>query len=246
VKAPTVFAATSAASAATSSGASATAQATAALQQLADGAGKSSADQAGVDAVQTAAAGDADSADDADPTTDPQAAQNAAAQAAPAAPAASAEATVSQALAAEVRGSPQTVADLSAQIAKQLDSRSTQFDVQLYPAGLGQVNVRVAIGADGKMSASMSFDTQQAANELKSHASELQQSLEQSGFDLSGGMSFDVASGGGQGGQGQQQADSGAVFRGRAFQAAIDNSDAAAAPQLIPQRSARSGVDIRI
>jgi flagellar hook-length control protein FliK len=73
----------------------------------------------------------------------------------------------------------------------------------------------------------------------------LQQAMEQSGFDLTGGMSFDVASDSGQGGQAQnQQPDSGAVFRGRAFQALDTTPDAA--PQLPLRRTATSGVDIRI
>ena len=153
-----------------------------------------------------------------------------------------------QAAAVAVRGAPQTVANLAAQIVKKLDGRSTQFDIQLDPAGLGKVDVRVAIGADGRMSAAMSFDTPQAAAELKSRAGELQQAMEQAGFDVSGGMSFDVASDRGQGGQAQHQhPDAGAAFRGRAFQAALDTTaDIGPPPQLTLRRSALAGVDIRI
>jgi flagellar hook-length control protein FliK len=153
-----------------------------------------------------------------------------------------------QAAAVAVRGAPQTVANLAAQIVKKLDGRSTQFDIQLDPAGLGKVDVRVAIGADGRMSAAMSFDTPQAAAEVKSRAGELQQAMEQAGFDVSGGMSFDVASDQGQGGQAQnQQPEAGAAFRGRAFQAALDTTaDAAPPPQLTLRRTALAGVDIRI
>jgi D-serine deaminase-like pyridoxal phosphate-dependent protein len=99
------------------------------------------------------------------------------------------------------------------------------------------------------MSAAMSFDTPQAAAELKSRAGELHQAMEQAGFDLSGGMSFDVASGGGgQGGQAQNQQDqTGAAFRGKAFQAALDTSaDATPPPQLTLRGASASGVDIRI
>ena len=78
----------------------------------------------------------------------------------------------------------------------------------------------------------MSFDTPQAAAELKARSGELQQALEQSGFDLSGGMSFDVAGDRGQGGQAQnQQPEAGAAFRGRAFQAALDTTADAARPR---------------
>ncbi|HEX5264279.1 MAG TPA: flagellar hook-length control protein FliK, partial [Phenylobacterium sp.] len=149
-----------------------------------------------------------------------------------------------------VRGSPQTVANLAAQIAKKLDGRSTRFDVQLEPAGLGKVDVRVEIGAGGRMSAAMAFDSPQAAAELKSRSGELQRALEQAGFDISGGLSFDVASDSGQGGRASGQdgdSNSGAAFRGRAFQAALDTtSDTAPASQLMFSRSSDSGVDIRI
>ena len=153
-----------------------------------------------------------------------------------------------QTAAAGVHGAPQTVANLAAQIVKKLDGRSSQFDVQLDPAGLGKVDVRISIGADGRMTAAMSFDTPQAAAELRGRASELQQAMEKAGFDLSGGMSFDVATDSGQGGQAQtQQQDTGAAFRGRAFQAAIDTTvDAMPAPQLLLRPSALAGVDIRI
>jgi flagellar hook-length control protein FliK len=148
--------------------------------------------------------------------------------------------------AAVVRGSPQTVANLAAQIAKKLDGRSSRFDVQLDPAGLGKVDVRVEIDAAGKMTAAMHFDNQQAANELKSRAGELQRALEQAGFDMSGGLSFDV----GQGGQGRSQgqdADAAPVFRGRAFQAVLDGgADASALTQSSFSRASKSGVDIRI
>jgi Meckel syndrome type 1 protein len=167
----------------------------------------------------------------------------------PAAVAIATPASLVPAAAMTTHAGPQTVASLAAQIVKGADSRSTQFDVQLDPAGLGKVDVHIAIGSDGRMSAAMSFDTPQAAAELKSRAGELQRALEQSGFDVSGGMSFDVAGGqGGQGGQGQNpQTQTGAAFRGRAFQAALDTSvDAAPAPQLTLRRNAVAGVDIRI
>ena len=152
------------------------------------------------------------------------------------------------AAAVAVRGAPQTVANLAAQIAKKLDGRSTRFDVQLDPAGLGKVDVRVEIGSSGKMTAAMSFDNPQAAAELRSRAGELQRALEQAGFDLSGGLSFDVAGERGQGGGAQgQNSDSGAAFRGRAFQAVAETADVAPpVSQLNLRRTAISGVDIRI
>jgi hypothetical protein len=151
-----------------------------------------------------------------------------------------------------VRGAPQTVANLAAQIAKKLEGRSTHFDVQLDPAGLGRVDVRMEIGASGRMTAAMTFDTPQAAAELRARAADLQRHLEQAGFDMSGGLSFDVAGDRGQGRQAQQNPDndSGQAFRGRAFQQALatagqaDHSAATGALNL--RRSLLSGIDIRI
>jgi flagellar hook-length control protein FliK len=208
---------------------------TAALQPISDGASKG--DPGGKDAQQPA----------------PEATTTANTSTTPGDPTTSSTttaATLIHAATVAVRGAPQTVANLAAQIVKKLDGRSTQFDIQLDPAGLGKVDVRVAIGADGRMSAAMSFDTPQAAAELRSRAGELQRALEQSGFDLSGGMSFDVASDRGQGGQGgqaqNQQPDAGAAFRGRAFQAALGSTADTPPPQLTLRRTALAGVDIRI
>ncbi len=151
-----------------------------------------------------------------------------------------------------VRGAPQTVANLAAEIAKKLEGRSTRFDLQLDPAGLGRVDVRMEIGASGRMTAAMTFDTPQAAAELRARAAELQRHLEQAGFDMSGGLSFDVAGDRGQGRQAQQNQDndSGQAFRGRAFQQALATAgqadQSAASGALNLRRSLRSGVDIRI
>ena len=97
------------------------------------------------------------------------------------------------------------------------------------------------------MSAALAFDTPQAAAELKARAGELQRALEQAGFDLTGGMSFDVATDRGQGGRAQDQgADDAAQFRGRAFQTALDTSADTPATQLSYRRASAAGVDIRI
>lgn len=152
-----------------------------------------------------------------------------------------------------VRGSPETVAALAAQIVKKLEGRSTRFDVELNPADLGRVDVRIEIGAHGRMTATMSFENPQAAAELRSRADELQKSLEQAGFDISGGLKFDVANDQRQASQGQpdQSASAnGGQARGRAFQAALDTADDSASAALTSALAYRSrpatGVDIRI
>jgi hypothetical protein len=151
-----------------------------------------------------------------------------------------------------VRGSPETIANLAAQIVKKLESKSSRFDLELTPAGLGKVDVRVEIGAEGRLTAAMTFDSHHAAADLKARANDLQRALEQAGFDLSGGISFDVADNGGQGRQawndGQDQ--SGQGFRGQAFQTALttagDAAEAALSGALRLRQGVTTGVDLRI
>ena len=75
---------------------------------------------------------------------------------------------------------------------------------------------------------------------------------EQAGFDMSGGLSFDVAGDRGQGRQAPQNQDnnSGQAFQGRAFQQALATAgqadQSAASGALNLRRSLLSGVDIRI
>lgn len=152
-----------------------------------------------------------------------------------------------------VRGSPETVATLAAQIIKKLEGQSTRFDLELNPGGLGKVDVRIDIGAHGQITAAMTFDNPQAASDLKARANELQRAMEQAGFDMSGGMSFDVA---GDRGQQQRQAwqeqtdNNGQAFRGQAFRAALDTAgaatDAAVNGALRLRRGVNAGLDLRI
>ena len=156
---------------------------------------------------------------------------------------------------AAVRGSPQTVANFAAQMIKKLEAKTTRFDVQLDPAGLGKVDVRVEIGAEGRITAALACHNPQAAKELQARSGELQKALEQAGFDITGGLSFEMAGGGnGQPGAGQNpfagQNDSGPAFHGRAFARALGTADdaaqAAAEGALRFRHSRPAGVDIRI
>lgn len=170
----------------------------------------------------------------------------------PAAPAAATHAQATPAHAAPARVTSETIANLTAQIGKKLEGRSTKFDVELTPAGLGHVSIAVEIAASGKMTAAMSFDSPQAAAELRARSHELQRALEQAGFDLAGGLSFDVTGDRGGDGRGlaQQQQQNDGAWRGRAFQAVLGTAgevaEAAASAALQYSRRSDTGVDIRI
>lgn len=150
---------------------------------------------------------------------------------------------------ASVRGSPETVAKLAADIVRKLDGQTTRFDLELAPQGLGKVDVAIEIGRDGKMTAALTFDSAQAAADLRGRSGELRLALERAGFDVSeGGLTFDLA-GQGQGFGGREAAQREGGWTGRAFQRAQSGADEAdaslAAISQTPSRT-RSGVDIRI
>jgi flagellar hook-length control protein FliK len=148
---------------------------------------------------------------------------------------------------APTRGSPETVARLASDIARKLEGKTTRFDVQLDPLGLGKVDVSIEINADGRLSASLSFDSAQTAADLRGRAGELRQALEKAGFDLAdGGLSFDMNNPGGSGGR--EARETLAAWSSRAFQTArsgLEQADALAA-RSISSRTPSGGVDIRI
>lgn len=151
-----------------------------------------------------------------------------------------------------MRGSPETVANLAAQIVKKLNGKTTRFDVELTPHGMGQVDVRIEI-QNGRVTAAMVFDNPQAAAELKARAAELQRSLEQAGFDLSGGLSFEARDGGeaGRGWRQAQDQNEGRGMRGQAFQNAFETAaeaaDVAESGALRLRRGVNtSGLDVRV
>jgi len=148
-----------------------------------------------------------------------------------------------------LKSGPQTVSTLAAQIVSKFDGGATRFDLELHPLDLGRVDVRLEVGAGGQISASMSFDNPQAAAEMRSRSAELQKALENAGFNLSGGLSFDVAGDRGHGGSRHTGGEPGPAQRARALEnaasAAADVADAASLMSAYGARPAR-GVDIRI
>ena len=152
--------------------------------------------------------------------------------------------------AAETRATPQTISHLAAQIVGRTGSaKSTQFQVTLDPQGLGRVNVSVRIAADGAMSAAMSFDTPQAAAELRARSDDLQRALTQAGFNVAdGALSFDVSSDGGRSG-GRHNAWTTLDFEPQHPPAGLNlaaNTLPTGAQLIAALRASRSGVDIRI
>lgn len=149
------------------------------------------------------------------------------------------------ALAAEVRGAPETVAKLAAGILDKLEGKTTKFDLQLDPYGLGKVDVSVEIGSDGKLTAQLGFDSQLGFSELRGRMQDLRTALEQAGFTLAdNALSFDFS-----GERRQQQAgdtqNSNTDQAGKAFARAMGSLDEELA--AVPTRyQARRGLDLLI
>jgi flagellar hook-length control protein FliK len=152
--------------------------------------------------------------------------------------------------AAAARGSPETVARLASDITRKLEGQNSKFELQLDPLGLGKVNVSVEINADGRLTAALSFDTAQAAADLRGRSAELRQALQQAGFDVSeNGLSFDLSSQGQGGGfGGRETGQDASSWSSRAFmatKAGLDEADARVAASTY-SRAPTGGVDIRI
>jgi flagellar hook-length control protein FliK len=148
-----------------------------------------------------------------------------------------------------VRSTPETVAALAVQAARKLDDGITRFDLELDPLGLGRVDVHLEIDASGRIRAAFTFESSHSARELSRRAEDLQRSLESSGFNLSGGLSFDVAgdrsqgrsSGWNDGRDGQNQTASPPEREAHA-----DTLPPPSSPLAGRGLSLRAGVDIRI
>ncbi|RYF95747.1 MAG: flagellar hook-length control protein FliK [Caulobacteraceae bacterium] len=147
-------------------------------------------------------------------------------------------------LATQVRGAPETVAKLAAGILDKLEGRSTKFDMQLDPYGLGKVDVSVEIASDGKLTAQLGFDSAAGLSELRGRVQELRTALEQAGFSLAdNALSFDFT------GERRQQASDGQASQsdmaGKAFARALGALDEELAAAPI-RYQARRGLDLLI
>lgn len=144
-----------------------------------------------------------------------------------------------------------TVPGLAAEIVRQAGRKASRFDVTLDPDGLGRVDVRLQIAADGRLSARLTFDRPDAAAALGARAGELRQALSQAGFDVQPqALTFETGAGAFGGGAGFQHFGGGDDTQGgarggaRAFAAAASPDADAPAPSAPSQAAA--GLDIRI
>jgi hypothetical protein len=141
-----------------------------------------------------------------------------------------------------------TVPALATAMARKITGRSSRFELELDPAGLGKVKVSVQIDSQGRLAAHLAFDRADAAAALKGRADELRTALQTAGFDLGGaGLSFTSGGGTGSGGQPSGFADTGAQRAASAFARGAETAAEADKAQPTPSRRAAAGaLDLRI
>lgn len=84
-------------------------------------------------------------------------------------------------------------------------SGTSQYDLQLHPAELGRVDIRLEINKDGAVQATITADNQQAFDMLQKDSRSLERALQQAGLQTdSGSLSFSLR--GDNGSQAQQHA----------------------------------------
>ncbi len=145
------------------------------------------------------------------------------------------------------RAALEATAQITAQILRKLDGRTTRFEMALLPEELGRVDVKLDIDSEGRLAARLAFDNPAAATDLRGRADELRRQLEQAGFHLaedafefaerdSGSSAFD-------------RGDDARHGSGRAFAAASRlnaETDAVPAPRWTALSLAPAGVDLKV
>lgn len=140
------------------------------------------------------------------------------------------------------RQSFDALAQVSAQIIRRLEARTTRFDMELNPVELGRVDVRLDIDSEGRLAARLAFDNPAAALELRGRVDDLRRELQQAGFQLSDDA-FSFTDRGGSDGRRGFDPEEARRAHARSTDAA-EQIDAAAQPAL--RASLRLGLDVRV
>jgi len=150
------------------------------------------------------------------------------------------------AAAVATRGAPELVAQMAATISRKLEGRITRFNMELNPAEMGRVDVKLSIEADGRVAAQMSFDNPAAAADMRGKADDLRRQLEQAGFTVaSEDLTFTDRQPGQQfAGTGREEATP-EVARGRAFREAERTARLAEDAGRLSNRAVL-GLDMRV
>lgn len=88
---------------------------------------------------------------------------------------------------------PPVAEQISVQIAKAVRAGVDQIDIQLRPKELGRVDVRLELGSDGRVSATISVDNRETLDLLKTDAHGLEKALDDAGLKVdSNSLNFNL------------------------------------------------------
>lgn len=138
-------------------------------------------------------------------------------------------------------GAPVPLDALAVHIARKFEAGASQFEINLHPADLGQVDISLSVGDDGHVQAVLRAERPETLDLLQRDARSLEQQLRQAGLDVgSNALSFSLSSG-----NGQRQA----PFVGWPAFAQAQDADGVAKQQAASTYIAvrqQGGVDIRV
>jgi flagellar hook-length control protein FliK len=134
---------------------------------------------------------------------------------------------------------PALTDQVSVHITKALRDGTDRIDIQLKPASLGRVDVRLELSPDGRVHASITAESRHAFDLLRGDARDLERALQDAGFKAdSGSLSFNLR------GQDERQArgESGASPAGRAVAAGDEAGEEQTDYEVSPR--ARGGLAV--
>jgi flagellar hook-length control protein FliK len=93
-----------------------------------------------------------------------------------------------------VSHAPPAATQVAHEIVRKFTGGATQFDLRLDPPELGRVDVRIDVGRDQRVSATISADNPAALTDLARAARDIQQALQSAGLELrEDGLQFDLS-----------------------------------------------------
>ncbi len=147
-----------------------------------------------------------------------------------------------------MQSAPPAVVQVYTRFVERFDGRAQRFEMRLDPAELGQIDIRIEIGADKKVHAVLAAHDSAALTDLMRGQRALERALMDAGIDLKdGGVKFELANDSNRGLAGQEQrrdawsGEDGRVWRGFSSEVAVEASaaDVAAATNVYSRRGAR-------
>ncbi len=134
---------------------------------------------------------------------------------------------------------------VAVQISRAVSEGQNRFDISLHPQELGKIKVKLEIGHDGRVLATVAAERPETLAMLRRDAFALEQALQNAGLNPdSGSLQFSLN--GEQAGQGFATGDEGGSHGGGSDSAIFSEADASESPEAPRQMIATSALDITV